>query len=110
MFDCFGAGQHVTQVTSGGGDWRETPAIARSMFTVFTVVRQLKELLWYLTEALTLLPAGSLRDELDGAREETERLTDAGPDELALVNATAHRQEVGPLLERVSSVVHADGG
>src|SRR5205823_14753122 len=53
-YDCFGAGQHVTEVTFGGRDWRRTPGIAERMFAVFGVVRQLHELLWYLTEALTL--------------------------------------------------------
>ena len=108
VFDCFGAGQQVVQVTFGGADWRGTPETATSMFTVFTVMRQLHELLWYLTEAMTLLPAGPLRDELKLAQEETERLTGAGPDELASFDATAYRQQVGPLLERVSQEVRAE--
>lgn len=108
VFDCFGAGQQVTQVTFGGQDWRRDPTIATSMFTVFTVMRQLRELLWYLTEALTLLPAGPLADELVRARERTESLTDTDPDELAAFDATAYRQEIGPLLARVSEVVRAE--
>ncbi|MEV1287026.1 pentapeptide repeat-containing protein [Micromonospora sp. NPDC049679] len=108
VFDCFGAGQHVTQMTFGGRDWRQTPTIATSMFTVFTVMRQLREMLWYLIEALTLLPAGPLREEVDGARERTVRLTDTGADELARFDATAYRQEVGLLLARVSEVVRAE--
>jgi hypothetical protein len=108
VFDCFGAGQQVTQVTFGGKDWRRTPAAATSMFTVFTVMRQLRELLWYLIEAVTLLPDGPLREELARARERTERLTETGPDELAPFDATAYRQEVGLLLARVSEVVRAE--
>lgn len=108
VFDCFGAGQQVTQVTFGGRDWRESPEIATSMFTVFAVMRQLRELLWHLTEARTLLPACPLSDELDRARERTERLTGADPDELAAFDATAYRQEIGPLLTRVSEVVRAE--
>ena len=110
VFDCFGAGQHVTQLTFGGADWQGSPAIATSMFTVFTVMRQLKQLLWYLAEALTLLPAGPLHDELNLVRDNIERLTNMGPDELALVNAITHRQEVGGLLERISQVVRAEVG
>jgi hypothetical protein len=56
-YDCFGAGQQVAQVTFGGRDWRQAPEIAAQMFDVFGIVRQLHELLWYLTEALTLPPA-----------------------------------------------------
>lgn len=109
-FDCFGAGQQVTQVTFGGQDWQRNPAIATSMFAVFTVMRQLRELLWYLAEALTLVPAGQLRDELDHARELTELLTGADPDELAAFDAAAYRRQVGRLLTRVSEEVRARVG
>jgi hypothetical protein len=104
-FDCFGAGQQVTQVTFGGHDWRESPAVAKSMFAVFTVMRQLHELLWYLAEARTLVPTGPLRDEVDRVREHTESLTGAGPDELAGFDPAAYRQQVGPLLAQVSEAV-----
>lgn len=105
VFDCFGAGQHVVQVTFGGRDWRSSPEIAETMFDVFTVMRQLKELLWYLAEALTLVPPGALRDEVSGMRAETEELVDADPDELADLDASAYRRRAGPLLERVSLAV-----
>ena len=51
-FDCFGAGQQVSQVTFEGRSWREDSGTAQQMFAVFAVMRQLHELLWYLTEAL----------------------------------------------------------
>ncbi|MEP6561363.1 MAG: pentapeptide repeat-containing protein, partial [Nakamurella sp.] len=54
VFDCFGAGQQVAQVTFGGRDWRQAPDTAEQMFEVFTVMRGLHELLWYLTEAAQL--------------------------------------------------------
>ncbi|MGH3333843.1 MAG: pentapeptide repeat-containing protein, partial [Nocardioidaceae bacterium] len=110
VFDCFGAGQQVTQVTFGGRDWRRDPTIAPSMFAVFTVMRQLRELLWHLAEAATLLPSGPLADELDLARRDTERVTDGGPDELAAFDATGHRRDVGQLLARVSELVRAEFG
>ncbi len=53
-YDCFGAGQHVTQGTFDGGDWRQAPDVAASMFAAFAVMRPLHELLWYVTEALAL--------------------------------------------------------
>jgi hypothetical protein len=110
VFDCFGAGQHVTQLTFGGADWRASPAIATLMFAVFMVLRQLKELLWYVAEALTLLPAGSLRDELILAGDTIECLTESDPGELAAVDLTPHRQHVGALLARVSQAMRAEIG
>lgn len=110
VFDCFGAGQRVTQVTFGGRDWRSDAAIAPSMFAVFTVMRQLHEPLWYLREALALVPAGSLADELGRARERTTELARGGPGELACLDAAAYRRDVGGLLDRVSRMVRGTLG
>jgi uncharacterized protein YjbI with pentapeptide repeats len=110
VFDCFGAGQKVAQVTFSGRDWRETPQIAVQMFQVFTIMRQLHELLWYLTEALTLQPAGSIHGELSLALDETERLTHSSPDALVELDVSTHRQDVNALLLRTSELVRAEAG
>ncbi|GGR91670.1 MULTISPECIES: pentapeptide repeat-containing protein [Streptomyces] len=108
VYDCFGAGQKVSQVTFGGRDWRGAPKEhARRMFDVFPVVRQLHELLCYLTEALGLPAAAPVHPELRGALEHTERLTRQGPEELAALDVAAHRQEVNVLLLRTSELVRA---
>ena len=107
VFDCFGAGQQVTQVTFGGRDWRQDPETAASMFAAFGVMRQLRELQWYLAEALTLAAAAPLRPELTTAWDRTEALTLAGAAELASVDVTGHRQDAGEVLARVSDLVRA---
>ncbi|MFD0275465.1 pentapeptide repeat-containing protein [Kitasatospora sp. NPDC127111] len=107
VYDCFGAGQHVSQVTFGGRSWREDPAGAARMFEVFPVVRQLHELLRYLTEALTFAPARPVHAELRRALEETERLAAGTPDEILAVDVPAHRQGVAELLLRASELVRA---
>ena len=108
VYDCFGAGQKVSQITFGGQDWRTAEgAGARRMFDVFPVVRQLHELLWYLTEALTLPAAGPVHPDLRRALDRTEELTRGTPDELAALDVGAHRQEVNVLLLRTSELVRA---
>ncbi|MFH8980655.1 pentapeptide repeat-containing protein [Streptomyces varsoviensis] len=107
VFDCFGAGQKVSQVTFGGRDWRQAPETARRMFDVFPVMRQLHELLWYLAEALTLPAARPVHGELRAALRRTERLTEAGAEELAELDVAAHRGEVNELLLRTSELVRA---
>ncbi len=107
VYDCFGAGQKVAQVTFGGQDWRRAPRTARQMFDVFAVMRQLHELLWYLTEALTLPAAGPLHGELRRALDETERLTRGGPDALTGLDAGACRGRVNALLLRASELARA---
>jgi uncharacterized protein YjbI with pentapeptide repeats len=108
VYDCFGAGQKVAQVTFGGQDWRRSPGIAERMFRVFTIMRQLHELLWYLGEALTLPAARPLYPELSRALEEIERLTYAGPDALVELDAATYRQDANALLRRASELARAD--
>ncbi|MDC0765442.1 pentapeptide repeat-containing protein [Streptomyces sp. HD] len=108
VYDCFGAGQKVSQVTYAGKDWRTASSEdARRMFDVFPVVRQLQELLWYLTEALTLPAARPLHAELREIRETTEELTRRTPRELAELDVSAHRQEVNVLLLKTSELARA---
>jgi uncharacterized protein YjbI with pentapeptide repeats len=107
VYDCFGAGQKVAQVTFGGRDWRRAPEIAERMFTAFTIVRHLHELLWYLSEALTLPQACPLHRELARAFDETERLTHLDADALAELDVDAHRRDINAVLLRVSEHVRA---
>ncbi|MFJ1844923.1 pentapeptide repeat-containing protein [Streptomyces sp. NPDC088146] len=107
VYDCFGAGQKVSLETFGGQDWRRAPQAAQQMFQVFPVVRQLHELLWYLTEALSLEAARSLQGEIRSALDETERLTRLPADAFTDLDVAAHRDVVAALLLRTSEVVRA---
>lgn len=110
VFDCFGAGQQVTQVTFGGRDWRGTPGIAGQMFAVLPVMRQLHELIWYVTQALDLAQARRLHPRLRAALDETAALTTGTPDELLALDLDAHRQRVNPLLQQASELARAGVG
>ncbi len=108
VYDCFGAGQKVSQVTFGGRDWRTgSREDARRMADVFPVVRQLHELLWYLTEARALPAARPVHADLGRALEQTEALTRQTPEELGRLDVGAHRQEVNVLLLRTSELARA---
>ncbi|RSS57047.1 pentapeptide repeat-containing protein [Streptomyces sp. WAC01280] len=110
VYDCFGAGQRVSQVTFGGVSWREAPETARRMYEVFPVVRQLHELLRYLTEALALPAARPLHAELRAALARVEELAGGTPDALEKLDVTPVRAEVNPLLLRTSELVRATAG
>jgi hypothetical protein len=109
VFDCFGAGQQVVQVTLAGLHWRESSGTAASMFAVFGVMRQLKELLWYLTEALERLPDGPLRESAKRAHQQTRQLVDTPAPDLERLDIAAHRASAGPLLAKVSVGVPGRG-
>ncbi|MFF1920051.1 pentapeptide repeat-containing protein [Streptomyces sp. NPDC058221] len=107
VYDCFGAGQKVSRETFGGQDWRRAPESAQQMFEVFPVMRQLHELLWYLTEAAALAPARPLHGEIGRTLDATERLTRLDADAFADLDVAAHREEVAALLSRISELVRA---
>ncbi|MGC4808847.1 pentapeptide repeat-containing protein [Micromonospora sp. DT233] len=108
VFDCFGAGQQVAQVTFGGRDWRAAPQSAGPMFEAFAVMRPLHELLWYLTEAIALTPPGPLREELVAALARTRRLTAGDPAQLLDLDVGAHRDRVNPLLSRAGDLARGE--
>jgi hypothetical protein len=108
-FDCFGAGQQVTQHTYGGRTWRSDPDLAPQVFTVFWVVRGLHELLWYLTSAVALT-TGPLREELAALRGATERLTAEPAEVLAEVDVDEQRRVAVPLLREASRLARAAAG
>ncbi|GAA3057755.1 pentapeptide repeat-containing protein [Actinokineospora globicatena] len=93
VYDCFGAGQKVTRVA---------PEAAQ---TVFPVMRDLHELLWYLTEAREIAPP--LRKDIARAIAETEALTDASVTVLRALDVHAHRHMVNALLLKASEFARA---
>jgi uncharacterized protein YjbI with pentapeptide repeats len=106
-YDCFGAGQRVAQVTYSGHDWIQVPESAHEMFEVFLIMRQLHEMLWYLTEALTLPPARNIQEEISLILSETEQLTQLSADSLIALDVEAHRAKVNLLLQKTSELVRA---
>ncbi|MDQ0988624.1 pentapeptide repeat-containing protein [Streptomyces sp. V2I9] len=107
VYDCFGAGQKVSRETYEGRDWRSSPDLAAQMFQVFPVMRQLHELLWYLTEALARPEARPLHAELRRALEVTERHTARPAVDFAELDIAGHRDKVAALLQRTSELVRS---
>jgi hypothetical protein len=80
-YDCYGAGQRVTQELFGGLSWREQPALAPSMFEAFRVMRRVHELRLLLHEAGRLAlprPRAELREQLLARLEPTAGWTREG--------------------------------
>jgi uncharacterized protein YjbI with pentapeptide repeats len=107
VYDCFGAGQQVSQVTFGGRDWRRDPRAATQMYELFPVMRQLHELLWYLAAALALRAARAVHGELRHAFTATQAMTNRPADELLGLDTGRHRAQVNALLLRASALARA---
>jgi uncharacterized protein YjbI with pentapeptide repeats len=104
-YDCFGAGQKVAQVTFSGNDWRQAPEAAGKMFEAFLIMRQLHEMLWYLTQAFVLQKDKGIKEEISALRESTERLTLLEVDTLLTLDLEVHRTNVNRLLKNTSELV-----
>ncbi|MHC1561532.1 pentapeptide repeat-containing protein [Actinomycetospora sp. C-140] len=101
VFDCFGAGQQVVQVTFGGAE-RRVPA----MFDALEVLRPLHEVLALLDEAGRSPAVGTEAAALV-ARVETLVAGDAG--DLAAIDVGAVRREAGALFDELVAAAQAGG-
>ncbi|MDD7942113.1 pentapeptide repeat-containing protein [Actinomycetospora lutea] len=98
VFDCFGAGQQVVQVTFSGARHR-TPA----MFDALEVLRPLHEVLALLDEAARSPVAAGARD----LRDRVERLVALPAEALGGIDVGAVRREAGALFDEVVAAAHA---
>jgi uncharacterized protein YjbI with pentapeptide repeats len=108
VFDCFGAGQHVSQTLFGGTSWRERPDTSADMFSAFAVVRQLHEMLWCLAEAAERATASELVQPVTRLRSEILTALDGDPSDIFATDVEGIRSEVREALMAVSE--EARGG
>jgi uncharacterized protein YjbI with pentapeptide repeats len=107
VFDCFGAGQHISQITYANVDWRNSPPpVAKEMFESFRIMRHLYELLWHLHEARRWCdPLEPLGVEVERQFAEIDRATRNSPDDLRRIDILATRRAVGESLTQLSAAV-----
>ncbi|MCR8657366.1 pentapeptide repeat-containing protein [Paenibacillus endoradicis] len=107
VYECFGAGQKVSQMTYNGKSWRDNPELAKEMFDLLPIMQQLHEMLYYLTESLSLQDAKPIYAEVQKAIVETERLTNLNTLTLLELHVPTHRAFVNDLLLQTSELVRA---
>lgn len=100
VFECFGAGQQVSQVTYAGVSWREGGNLGE-MGAVLSVMRQLHEMLVHLDEVARRSPD----DGAAAARGRIEDLTAADPETLLTSDVDELHEHVGRLLAEASERV-----
>lgn len=98
VFECFGAGQQVSQVTYGGVSWREQDNLGE-MAAVLSVMRQLHEMLVHLSEVERRSPDPAVPT----TRAEIEALTGADPESLLRFDVDDLHERVGRLLGDAST-------
>ncbi|MBK1813824.1 pentapeptide repeat-containing protein [Clostridium sp. YIM B02505] len=104
-YECFGAGQKIAQVTYEGKNWRQVPEASKEMFEAFLIMRQLHEMLWYLTEAYNINKESQIKHEIGLLINKTEEITLLDAKELLKLDVEAHRNKVNMFLRNVSEMV-----
>ncbi|MFS0858586.1 pentapeptide repeat-containing protein [Paenibacillus taichungensis] len=107
VYDCFGAGQKLSQITYAGKDWRNHPETAAEMFDCLPVMKQLHEMMSYTNEMLQLPETSSIHAALKDVYRETERLTELEPSAILRLDIPSHRAVVNELLVQASEMVRA---
>ncbi len=109
-FDCFGAGQRVSQELFPGFDWRTQPERAPEVYEVFHVLRALHALLWCIEEAVDhgISPEWQARLGLERAR--LEEVAQALPQDVGKPEASIRWMEANEALSELSAELRAAGG
>lgn len=104
-YDCFGAGQKVAQDTYEKVNWRENPNSKNEMLDVFLVMRQLHEMLWYLTEAYRMQNDEAMKNKINNMINETIKITNLDAKTLLKLDLIMHRHKVNELLLKTSKII-----
>ena len=107
IFECFGAGQHTSQVTYDGRSWRDPSVNRAEMAAVFSALRVIHEMLFHLEDALRRQPQNLAAAH---ARQHLEGIRDGSPEEILGVDLDAIIDEVGEVLREVSSDIRGEAG
>lgn len=100
-YDCFGAGQRLSQSTVD--ETQDASAARSALFAALPIARALHELQWWLAEALAHPAAGPHRRTLLAAVASTERLADAEVETLLALDIDAVRASVLPALAELAA-------
>ncbi|QHI72717.1 pentapeptide repeat-containing protein [Aminipila terrae] len=105
-YDCFGAGQKVTQTIYKGMNWRNNPQIANQMYQVYLTVYQYQQMLWYLIQAAEAAPDNRQKDSIDLLVKENIMITRMEPERILASDVEKYRGRVNSVLKEVCKAVY----
>lgn len=107
VYDCFGAGQNISQRLFAGKSWSEDPASKDNMFAAFKAARQLQEMLWYLAEARQRTFDPDAAEQAEQLRETIVQAVGGGLAQLLGADVQALRSRVRETLMDISEEVRS---
>lgn len=110
-YDCFGAGQKVTQVIYEGAVWKHMPPEqAAQMMEVFLRVWRIHQTLWYLIEALALTEAREMKNELKGLLIKLQTISGSSIEDILAFDLPRYGGRAGETLKQVCRCVSQAAG
>lgn len=101
VYDCFGAGQHLSQRTFQGDD---APKRRQAIYAAFPKMVHLFEMMWYVTDGKRDVTR-DMHNQLDEMLAALTRYAALPADQFARLDLMSIRQTVRPLLEMIASRV-----
>ena len=102
-YDCFGAGQQVTQVIYQGQTWNDIPIQSTEIFDVFVIVFKLYQIRYYLIEASSLISAQPLKKSIQCLIEENIKMCHYRSDSILSLDLEEYRHRANQILKQVCS-------
>lgn len=104
-YDCFGAGQHVTQYIYKGDTWQTSPEQSKEIFYIFVIVFQLYQIRYFLEESKLIIPAKKLWSDIENLIKENEALCNSTPQSILKTNIDSYRNKVNITLKQVCASI-----
>ena len=103
-YDCFGAGQKVSQICCPDINWKTSPERAKEVYDVFSVVVQLHQMQWYLLTALTLTTDEHLTSDIEELIHQNEQMTNQSSSQILALDIQPYHQRVNQILKQVCGI------
>ena len=90
-YDCFGAGQHVTQYIYKGETWQTSQEQSKEIFEVFVKIFQFHQMRYFLEESMTIDPAKELRNDIKKLIDENKGICNSTPQTILDTDIESYR-------------------
>lgn len=107
-YDCFGAGQKVTQVIYNNSNWCTEPTKSQQIFDVFLVTFQVHQILYFLAEAKTIIPARELWNYINTLIKEGRDICKAFPQDILTYDIDKYKKRVNECLRNVNNLIRVN--
>jgi uncharacterized protein YjbI with pentapeptide repeats len=104
-YDCFGAGQQVTQVVYKGKTWDAFPKQKSEIFDVFLKVYYLHQIRYFLIDSLLNISDVIIKEKIVKLLDENIEICDESPHRLMAFDVEEHRNKVNTVLKQVCALI-----